>query len=679
MAKGEVVDFLKAYYRRLHTNAMPDDVLARLVDNKKKGILTPEQESWFTDGFVVEDNDPKNKLKYKPAEELSLSNTDELHKDELRKLYKRIATAMYGMKSASGTYSAEYSDVKKDFVNRYIDELKLFPMSRATNECEDAINSLLNILENNPNKENIKLRIVQKTSIDGKQTFANVEALDKFINEKLKTEKYNSDTTVQNKLKAIASGLYDDWRYTSKDDSVTEAVYLISDKLSTIIQDSSFEIQDTDIDDRKLQKFEGGYGADILRTIYADADVRDKFAEKDPDLVKIITDNAEGKISYQDSNSKQYLSPKTEDVLNPAQRVEKWATDSYNNAIRKFTRLRGDPLLFNGFAKEICKALDKEDIKPTDGLNGLLSKADAIKKRIQNKTVVEHFDWFVQTMNEVKDKYPKAVDGAWKNSKQMKAVITEIILKATGPKSTEEDMEKAKTTMQIMSAMKYGMVTSKVSDALKQTDFSLFGDKSLSWNNNEGIQFVTNALDKSIKFAFRAAGFLATMTRNGIFVSNMKFKNKDNKSGPLAKRIAEENKRLEPKREKDREAAEGAITNARQKISDNQTILDNLRAEGIDEATVETPENADKVQQFTAATKEIRELNDIIDKRQKAEEDWDKNNMNKVIELEDFWNFLQTGKNRASFRRTSKAQEKYDKNKEQWMADYVAKHGLRAA
>ena len=60
MAKGEVADFLKAYYRRLHTDAMDYDVLARLVDNKKKGLLTKEQEEWFNPdkGFIIADNNP---------------------------------------------------------------------------------------------------------------------------------------------------------------------------------------------------------------------------------------------------------------------------------------------------------------------------------------------------------------------------------------------------------------------------------------------------------------------------------------------------------------------------------------------------------------------------------------------------------------------------------------------
>ena len=115
------------------------------------------------------------------------------------------------------------------------------------------------------------------------------------------------------------------------------------------------------------------------------------------------------------------------------------------DTIKKYEELRGGNLFFKQHAKEICKAIDKEKIKPTDGLNGLLDKADAIKKRISNNTVVQHFDWFVETINSVKDDIPKAIAGAWQDGEQMNAVITQIMLKATDPRNSDpQAMEKAK-------------------------------------------------------------------------------------------------------------------------------------------------------------------------------------------------------------------------------------------
>lgn len=877
MAKGEMDDFLKKYYRILHAGKMDYDVRARLVDNKKKGLLTPEQESWFTDGFFVEDAD--DSLGYSAAPELSLGNKVELHDNELRKLYKRVAKAMYGMKSASGLYPAKYSDVKK-FINQYVDDLKLFPIPKATDECKNAISVLLNLLENHPNKEEIKARIVRTAKTidnEGKEKLvfsgANpVGALNKFIEEKIKTGKYDEDTNVQNKLKAIANGLYDDWRYSYNPDVVTTAIAPITSSLSTISQESSFEIQDKDIDSNykdKLNDFEAGYGSDILRKVFYDEDIRNKFAEKDPELVEIIT-KAEGKLSYQDPNSSEYLSPKSDDVLTPLQQVEKWATDTYNNSIRKYMRLRGDPLLFSGFSKEIFKAIDKEKIKPTDGLDGLLGKTDAIKKRIPNKTVMEHFDWFVATMNDIKNRKPKAVAGAWNNARQMKTVITEIILKASGPGSTNEDMEKAKTAMEIMTAMKYGMMTSKVMDAMRQTDFTIFSDKDLSWNKNDGIKFVTAAFDQSIKAAFLGIGYGVTFVRNKIMMSGMKFNDKTNKNEALAKNIAWEKDNLAKKQKIEPAAINAAITNAEQKRKDNEQILtnagfdkddpdaneikkkdldtekdrvekllephrkkmedaserkadsqkkqdtyveqmntyeqakdeyehaekiingddikeqeaqadaiknqvsklqqtlnkplvdidgnlitdpvqeqkmreqlaqqiadltaqyndklyeiDNLKndpnripnatkardaaKDGYDgwtraqndyqsaEKDYQNAENdyqsakqqyenvanannykdtTDKIAQYEDATKAIKEANDTIQKKQEELAKWPKENVNKVKELEDFWNFLQTGKAKTYRLFTDRAQKKFDIEKQQLLQDFVSQHGL---
>ena len=876
-------DFLKKYYRRLHTSAMDYDVLARLVNDKKKGILTAEQKSWFDDGFIEEDNDPENKLGYRAANEPSLSDTEELHDNELIKLYKRIARDMYSLKSASFVWGAKDKDIK-EFINKYVDDLQLFPIPTATEDCEDAIQALLNLLDTNgksPEEQRkinlIKQRIVETAKkSDDKPVFAGdtpVESLDKFINEKLKTHKYNSDRSVQDKLKSIAKGLYNDWRYSAKDDEVTEAIFPIASELSKITQEDAFDIKDTDIEEDKLESFKASYGADILNKIYFDEDIRGKFADKDPSLVEIVT-KAEGKISYQDPNSDNYVPPKTDDVLNPIQQIEKWATDTYKNTLRKYARLRGDPLLFSTYSKEICKALDKEDIKPTDGLDGLLKKSDAVKKRITNKKISKHFDWFVKTMNEVQAKYPKAVAGAWNNAKQMQCVIGEIMLKATRPGADDGDIEKAKTAMEIMTAMKYGMMTSKVMDAMKQTEFNIFSDGKLSWNKNEGIQFITKAFDQSIKAAFLGVGYSVTFVRNKIMMSGMQFTKSNNKNNPaLSKRIKEEEKRLQTKQLRDEKTLTDEIDNKKKTLEEHEDVINTVNSIGgienlerkkssyetmlqpftdkknkasvdiekhqktrtdadkkrqkhqqnkelyeqynyiitgqdiadeqkaiMDKRTeiandineivsqLNTPtltdlngnpitnpdsvraireqlaaelirlQNADKEQQqlynqaeakktdpehiaqmaiaqrelprlkidydaynvanneyddantkyekaladynradeqyqnlanaigyedlsskvskFHDATKQVDELRTQIEEKENALREWPQNNHNKLLELENFWNFLQTGKTKTWGLFTDKAQDRFDEHKEEWLQNYISQHGL---
>lgn len=881
-------DFLKKYFRRLQADAMDYDVLARLVESKKKGFLTPEQQSWFDDEiFIADDTDtnPYKELGYRANDLPKLDGSDgELTEPELRKLYAAFARTMAGMKTASALYGAKDSDAK-DFVKRFVDDIKLFPTPKATAECENAIQKLLDMLDGNPldpanpasalspaTIASVKQRIVQTAQIRDKegnlkQAFADVPALDDFIIKKIKSKKYNSDTNVQKKIKGIANGLYNNWQSSFQGDDVTEAVSLIHNSLATIGQDAAFN--EIDISDDNLAKFKNGYAEELLNTLYKNKDIRNKFAEQDNDEIIDKLEKAEKKLNYNDPNSSEYVKPKTEDVLTPFQQIEKWATDTYNNSMRKYARLRGDPLLFSAFSKEIFKAIDKEKVKPTDGIEGLLGKADAIKKRLPNKIVEEHFDWFVETMNKIKAEKQNAVAGAWNNAAQMKCVITEIILKATGPNAKDGDMEKAKTAMEIMTAMKYGMMTSKVMDALKQTDFTVFSDGKLSWNKNEGVQFVTKAFDQSVKAAFLGVGYAVTFARNKIMMRNMKFTDKDNQKGALAARIQKENARINngtgknalqtelnakiterdghrqtiqnlgsnienDKRRKEQIDTELApwiqrkeqastimeeqakikkeqqeiideyqsskdkveklndilsdrdidnkITKIQNQIDANFEKIKNIndilkdpvlkdeqgnpitdrRAQGSykrklydilgdlhnenrqlhshiaeenakrndsqrhDQARHEKNSlrqdiikynqaqvaynNADaqyntakadldnanneydqilhrnndeydtisnKIEQFTDATKSIEEINKTIEEKQTALDNWDEKHKNKVIELEDFWNFLQTGKTKTFRLLTDKAQENFDEHKQEWLKDYISQHGLR--
>lgn len=63
-------------------------------------------------------------------------------------------------------------------------------------------------------------------------------------------------------------------------------------------------------------------------------------------------------------------------------------------------------------------------------------------------------------------------------------------------------------------------------EALRDQTFSIFSDKSLSWNKNEGVQFVTNALDKTIGFAFKTATYGVSMGVNIVRRRGSKFNNK---------------------------------------------------------------------------------------------------------------------------------------------------------
>lgn len=623
----EMDDFLKKYYRRLHTSAMPGEVLDRLMDNKKKGILTGHQQEWFEEFLELDPNDPEGK-KYKAKDVPELRDTAELDPDELVKLYKRFAKAISGMKAASKFYDNVDDAESLAFINKWFDELKLFSIPKATDKCKTSINNVIDLLKDSPEAANLKQKIVDLAKKDnGDKLFNNIAALDKLI-DKCKAGKYDSDTDVQDKIKKVALALqeYHSTHYfidnsNSSIDRIVQEINKVSDDLENIVHEDAFS--EIEVTPKNLEDFREIYGNEILETLYRDKNVRKKFGEKDPKFIEII-EKAEGKIKWHD-NSKDnpdYVKPKVEDVLTPLQQLEKWAKDKYSDTLKKYEELRGGHVFFSPHAKEICKAIDKEKVKPTDGLKGLLDKADAIKKRFNSRTLDEHFDWFVNTMNEVKDDIPKAIEGAWKDANQMKCVITQIILKATDPRNDDPDaMAKAKTAMEIMTVMKYGMLTSNVMDAFRTQEFSMFADGKLSWNKNEGIQFVTKAFDRGLKAAFTGIGYGITFVHNKIHLAGGKFKNKNNDRNkakdPLSARFAEEQERIKNSRVADTNLLNREILDAEHEIDENQRILNDLKSKGFDsEANIKS--KRDKLKEHDD---KLKEFDDAKGKHNKIKED----------------------------------------------------------
>ena len=192
----------------------------------------------------------------------------------------------------------------------------------------------------------------------------------------------------------------------------------------------------------------------------------------------------------------------------------------------KYIKLRGDRLYFSNSAKLIFKALTGAKFKPTDGLGKLLDSAGDIKKNLQYKSprAVDHFEWMNKTLGELKDTMPKAFAGALKNGGQMRALVSELILNAVRNNKIDE----AKTAMEVLSVVKYGYTTSKIMDTLRADKelFTIFSDKDLSWNKNEGVKLVTNAMDKTMRFAFLTAGYAITMAGNAFRLNGSKFNGK---------------------------------------------------------------------------------------------------------------------------------------------------------
>lgn len=563
MAYNDMNDFLKRYFRQMHVDHMSPDVIARFQDDYKKGLLNKDQLDWVNTYFTISAD---GKLVKKPLPDQTLGSelNDDPQNNQGRKLYVELFKTLAKMKGVSHLYGNKDKSAS-DFLKRWFETEKLqdgspaFGIPKANATTEGSITAFLNLLgygstQLSPDQqalaEQLKQVIRENTLKDNgtDKVFDDPYAVNDFL-QKCKDGKYNEDNKVQDKLLKVASALknYVLSHYDAEDIPTVAALKRVDangvsmyQHLENMSSDNAFDR--IEISDANLVEFRKNKLPVILQKLYEDQNVRSRF--KDHDQSKIVIDQlekySENKVNWQDANGDNYVQPKLDDVRTPLQQLEKWAGDTYDDTLKKYEELRGAHLFKSPFAKEICKAIDKEKIKPVDGVEGLLAKKDAIKKRFENKNVAQHFDWFTSTMEDLTGKIPNAMKGCWKDARQMKCVIQNIILKATDPRtSTDADMEKAKTAMEIMTVMKYGMLTSKVMDAMRKEEFSMFSDGKLSWNKNEGIQFVTKAFDKSIKAAFLGVGYGITFARNKIMMRGMEFTNENNQSGPAKTRINE--------------------------------------------------------------------------------------------------------------------------------------------
>jgi hypothetical protein len=581
-------DFLKKYYRQLHFNSMEPEVMARLQELIQKGNLTDKMQLWVSK-YMHRDADGKYKLNALP----DTTSTNDLPDDVARDLFQACHQAFVGMAGARATF-ADSNPQARDFLDKYFGQGKMFNVSKATDACRNGIIAITNLIKTD---HYVKRWLLTQTYTnekgEQKKLFDNEEKLNEFL-AKCDREEYNTKGNVQDKVKKVAEA-FERATYQDLSNTRLSAITGITDHISNVTDSGAFALDQTSIN-AQLQAFRNNINEDqgILQVLYKNQNIRSQFAKHDNGTItSIIEGKAIDEINYQKKDSPDYIEPKVNDVLTPLQQLEKWTGDTYNDTLKKYEELRGGHLFFKAESQDICKAIDKvsdkaknpeDKITPANGLLKLLEKSEDVKKKLgANPVARQHFEWFVETMNDVKDKIPKAIDGCWKNAEQMKCVIEQIILKATDPQNSDPHaMEKAKTAMEIMTVMKYGMLTSKVMDAMRKEEFSMFSDGKLSWNKNEGIQFVTKAFDKSVKAAFLGVGYGITFVRNKIMMSGMEFTNENNRNGALKNRMNQEHQRISSERNLATNELNSALAN-RTNIQNN---LNALNQAGVNEQTV---------------------------------------------------------------------------------------------
>lgn len=264
---------------------------------------------------------------------------------------------------------------------------------------------------------------------------------------------------------------------------------------------------------------------DIFSTLYQKKGIRDVFQQYDSD--KTVSNQIDIALKTTDytgkTNENAFVPPQYEDKLNLPQKIKEKTQELYDDVLKKFVTAHRDNIFIKPTSKAIFKAFDKAEIKPTDGLPVLLKKSEDVLKNLKGKEPFDapkHFKWLIERLSSY-DKNGKhhAIEGAIRNGAQMRNIVEQLIKDAVN----KGEEKQAKTALEVLSVMQYGLFTSRTMDAINKTDMTIFSDGKLSWNKNEGIKMVTGAFDKTIKFGIQATGYGITALTNSLRRTNRTF------------------------------------------------------------------------------------------------------------------------------------------------------------
>ena len=547
-------DFLIAYYKQLHFDKMPLETRARFDGYVAAKDFKGNMKNWVSE-LMYENPPDSGKYENKALPDPNNQN-DGLGQEDWEKLFKAFNTTLARMDQDSDG-KAENKQAR-DFLTEYYGSGKLFSLEPVDGATEAAISVLRN------NMGHLKGAI---------QNFLPEDVSFEQFEKDLRSSKYNSNGKFRNLLINLVDKLENakQWGIQGASQEAKEAL----DKIDTEKIAAGF---DQKPNPGKLNSFKQEYKF-LLNRLHDKDKLREFFGKYDEGKITGPLSKALKKVDYDDKNSKSYVHPKSNDELTPWQQLQKWTSDTYENHLEKYVKLRGDRMFFSMPAQLICKGIDKAKIKPTDGIDSVLKNADIIKKGMQYKSpsAIDHFDWFVKEMGVLKEAMPKAFEGALRNGLQLRKLIEKMIVDAVESGKVNE----AKTAMEVLSVIKYANTTSKIMDTIKGDKelFTLFSNKDLSWNKNEAVQFVTTALDKSVRAAFLGVGYGITIGGNLARKSRSKIRKKKGLLDKAQKEWAEDV-------EKQKQDTQQALNDANARKTQNWDAVHNARRKGDIEADI---------------------------------------------------------------------------------------------
>ena len=545
---ADMKEFLTTYYNRLIFREMDIkhyDQFVQFCGYIKDKKATDNQKIWAEENLVK--NPATNKFETNPAglyipKQMPdpTDTTDGLSDSEWLKLYKAFRHAFQNMDANRKSF--KYNEDANDFLNKNFGTGKLFQHTWISEETTKKIyteptppdnatvpGTLYHFLEQHKRQLESRFRLLggYYGVIDDDFTY---EDLLKGIRE----GKHKTKLSFRKKLLTIVE-------YIEGSRGTTEFANLnIAPNAIPDMSDYDTWFND-DIATSTITNFKNKC-TDLLKILRDKPEIRNVFSQHDDGKICGPLNKALSNLTYDDPKSEDYVQPKREDELSVTQIISEWWSDTYSDTIEKYVKFKGDELFFSSEAKSICKVLPKE-LKKTDNMDTVLKGMATAKEKLtlkRDNDALKHLKWFEETMGKIKScpNMKKTYEGALQHGGQTQAMAKAIIKQAIADSETDSKaIEKAKTALELLSVLHFGFTTSQVMDTLKDTDFTLFSDNKLSFNKNKGMQVITTALDKTVKWAVMGIGYGVTIAKNAYSLSKTKIRRYSNDKDDSFKKL----------------------------------------------------------------------------------------------------------------------------------------------
>ena len=540
MAAIEFKDWMRKWFRAYHLSMMPEGIRARWedlrgkddVEGKDYDVITEdtlEQYRQFTDnqslkiGQRIYFHDLRTGAQKLWADnktgklDTKLPGFDDMSESDQRKFYKMVRRALRYMKD-NPPYPADPDNPRP--LDRFLgnSDFMAFAASDFNEDAKDKLENFANLVQED---DDLKLKLIGRSSY---KNFNDDYPIDAFL-EDLRTRNYKK-TKTRDKVYEIM-GLVKDWtdktagmlsfsgevKESTKDElrkvlggdaGIIDIINQADDSNDPIVNEQFKQFKQDRVYDEILKSFYDKSKEDRKSGFYKE------FAAGGGGEITGYFDDAIGGANY------DKMTPKYTDERTWLQKEKKKWDDWNDSHIKKLHDRAYRHIYVEPLAKGPVDAICKEKISPAKGLEAILEKKDAIKKRIAAKSPGSEkgFDFLCSALESMKasDEMKNSLKGALRNGKQTQAIAQEIIKVAVN--STPNKMGDARVALEILAVMRYDTFSSAHASEIWKNKYDPFKDTKLM--ENKGVAFVLNAGTTAMHLGINGLYWSGVLLRNRI-------------------------------------------------------------------------------------------------------------------------------------------------------------------